>query len=151
MNDNPYAAPLAPIYAAKPVDTSREAIRRCVRRPALALMGLSLASMAVVFVAFNVALIRLDTAQINLSPFAVGVLILLAIAWLVCSLLMFIGAALMLSLHTLSYAKTAARLALVPFCPPLYPLILPTGLWVLRVLSRPEVQAAFLAKTVRKF
>jgi len=132
---NPYSPPM---YHSTLEHDPKSDVRARAARPATALIIMSsVHSVFVVIYLVSVISFRdLSLAQ-NAISLGIGCLQLAAL------LLIAIGGAKMGFLESLAMARLGAILACIPFATPFIILGLPFGIWSLRLLSDPIVQASF--------
>ena len=141
--ENPYESPTT-----SNVDFVRA--KSSLFTPAVLLLGLaSLSLLHAVYIGFTIVI---DTIRIldnhggaagipHVLPMIIESLVFVAMC--ASYFVVFYGAVQMLKGRRLGIAKTAAILAIIPMCSPLFVIGIPFGIWALVVLSKPDVRAAF--------
>jgi hypothetical protein len=138
---NPYASPPP---AAGWVGATFEQASRQLKAPAIILLVMSI--LTILYRLFDLAFSAYSLTTPELQPpqhaMFIGAVVADTIA-IVLSILTIYGSLAMLRLTSLSAARTAAIISVIPLCAPCLILGIPFGIWALVVLSRPEVAAAF--------
>lgn len=135
---NPYEAsgPLVPLQ-----ETAKEKARRLLSRPATALIIMSSIHSVFAFLyAYTNTMLIVDGRSAGISTWILLALNSIQFASLV---LICIGGAKMGHLESLTMGKVGAFLACIPFLSPFYVAGIPFGIWALKLLDKPEIQAAF--------
>ncbi len=153
---NPYQSPLGEqLYnqARQSLADERERARAAVQGPAIALLVVSIISVAALALTlpFDVLLLVVGLSQgrfgglevDSVKAMQIVVRMIWGLAILSASAYCIYGAWQMKSLKNFAQARNAAVIAVIPCLGPCCLLGIPFGAWALAVLARPEVQSRF--------